>query len=145
MTEFCYGDAYVINGKGVAVFGGGKTDVMRHKIIANEDENNFCINNDYIRFDLKNGKLYVYGHFEDVCHQVDFMFYHYYVTDSPNNKFEKITLNKFVFLAKSDIEYCGMNVDELYRMLEGQNIEYYKIPFCETVEERAEIIKRILF
>lgn len=60
MTKCYYGDAFVINGKGLVVFGKGKTRVISNKVILKEDKNNYRICNDSICHSTKL-RFFIFG------------------------------------------------------------------------------------
>lgn len=163
MTKCYYGDAFVINGKGLVVFGKGKTRVISNKVILKEDKNNYRICNDSICFEEKDGKLYVIpdplqGHSADLNltepkiddgHVVDFMFYHNAPEDSKETK--ELTIDEFVKISEFNINYSFFGIvdfdrtNEMINLIKNKDIKLFAIPWCNTDEERANIIKNILY
>lgn len=163
MTKCYYGDAFVINGKGLVVFGKGKTKVISNRIILKEDENNYRICNDSICFEEKDGELYVIpdplqGHSFDLNipkpkiedgHVVNFMFYH----NSPDESkvLKSLTVDDFVHVSEFNINFpidgngSIDRVEEMLNLLKGKKIKLFSIPWCDTEDERAKIIKKILY
>ena len=163
MTKCYYGDAFVINGKGLVVFGCGKTRVITDKVILKEDKNNYRICNDSICFDECDGKLYVVPdplqgfsakfnlpepNIKD-GHVVDYMFYLNFPEEQ--KKVRELDIDKFVQVSEFNINYpmFGNNnldrTNEMKNLIKNKKIRLFSIPWCDTDDERARIIKSILY
>ena len=149
MTKTYYGDLFKVNGKGVVVFGHGKTRVMR-AVVGEETDDNRLIINDCICFDIKDGNLIAMPDFygikqlpEEAC-KVDVMLYH--EGEDENGDYGKIDEETFINKAEFNINFQADvdRKDEMRDLLKGQNISFYDIPWCETEEERKKMIIKAL-
>lgn len=146
MTETYYGDLFKVNGKGVVVFGHGKTKVMRNVINNQDTDENALIIDDCICFDIKNGELVAMPDFfgfiqrPDFACKIDAMLYH--EREGENGKYGKLDVDSFVEKAKFNINF-GIDKDrrlEMKELLGGRDIDLINIPWCKTEEERKQII-----
>lgn len=159
MTGIYYGDAFLIGGKCVVVFGAGKTRVIKDKIIIEEDSNNKMIINDSIRFDIKDDKLMVIpdplmGHSKELGlsepsikdgYFVDYFIFNEFAVDT-HDDFKKLSIDEFVETATFNINF-GATSDrrpEMKELLVGQSVELYRVPWCYTPNGKAKIIQEII-
>ena len=159
MTGVYYGDAFLIGGKCVVVFGAGKTRVINDKVIIEENSNNKMIINDSIRFEINDGKLMVIpdpamglskawglpepstkdGYF------IDYFIFNEFEMNT-HDEYKELNIDEFVEAATFNINF-GAIVDrreEMKNLLDGQNIKFFRVPWCDTPDEKAKIIQRII-
>ena len=159
MTGIYYGDAFLIGGKCVVVFGAGKTRVIYDRVIKQPDSNNKMIINDSIRFEINDGKLMVIpdpamGYSKSLGlpeptiedgYIIDYFIFNEFAVDT-HDDFKKLSIDEFVETATFNINF-GATSDrrpEMKNLLDGQNIELFRVPWCDTPNEKAKIIQKII-
>lgn len=136
-----YADFFSINKHGCLITGYGKTKACR--MIANEDYVLDLVIVENMENNTVRSSRGIFGGTE----KQETIHYCVHMLSPEETKTDQITevsLSQYIRYAEGNIKYCGCSAGEFYNMFITSDIKYILVPYCDTVEEKAEMIKNYL-
>lgn len=154
MTGIYYSDLFIINGKGCLVMGSGKSRVCRNFTGSNTQ----LVGLDSIRLEVNKDKLFGYSDAtmgmiklkksEMPNCEINYLIHMLDPKKTTSNKIKEISKDEFIKISKFNISYGANNdklrVKEFQQLIEKINLICITVPWCETGEERGQLISKFI-
>ena len=154
MTGIYYSDLFVINGKGCLVMGSGKSDVCRNYTGSNTE----MMGLDSIRLDADGARLI--GYYDVTmgliardkstmpsC-EINYLIRMLSSQETTDNKIKVISKREFIEMSIFNIVYGVLDgklrIKEFAQLVEKANLVCITVPWCETREEKGQLISKFI-